>query len=108
MTEEAMNTSILYMADEELKEYYVSEALRFMRSEIDTPSVGARCMVFAEQRILPMCAKTKGVKGHAFLKFEDLEKDQNLITHVWSAKSLLQNEQDVAEEYIRLCEKYIL
>ena len=105
MEEEATNTSILYIADERLKEYYVAEALRFMEHELDTPNIGARCMVFAEQRILPMCAKELGVRVNDILKFEDLEKDQDLITHVWSAKPLLQNEKEAAEEYVRLCEK---
>ena len=108
MTEEAANTSILYLADKKLKDYYVSEALRFMRSELDTPNVGARCMVFAEQRILAMCAKKLGIKINEILKFQDLEQDQDMITHVWSAKPMLQNEKEVAEEYIRLCEKYLL
>jgi len=105
MEEEAANTSILYIADEKLKKYYVAEALRFMEHELDTPNIGARCMVFAEQRILPMCAKELGVRVNDILKFGELEKDQDLITHVWSAKPLLQNEKEAAEEYVRLCEK---
>ncbi len=100
---EPFNTAFNYIADEELKEYYVKEAIRFMQFERDTVDDGVKCMVFAEQRILGMCAEAKGIKAETLLDFDNIHVHQDCLTHIWSAKSLLFEEKEIRNEYINLC-----
>ncbi len=44
------NTSLLYFADDDLKDYYTEESIRFMLHERGTLDNGSWCMVFAERR----------------------------------------------------------
>lgn len=103
-----LNTSIVYFAEESFKEYYAHEAIRFMQSEKETPDDGSICMVFAEQRILAMCAAQRGILPHTFFKYEDLCCGQDLFTHLWSAKRLLRNDRQLADRYCEICRDKIL
>lgn len=100
---EPLNTSILYMADSALRDHYVRCAIDFMQYERHTPDNGARCMVFAEQRILAMCAAQMGLQPQTFLDYDHLEQPQSLITHTWSGKRILRFEEAAAERFNRLC-----
>lgn len=100
---EPVNTSILYIADEEFKEYYAMQSVRFMQSEMETPDDGVVCMVFAEQRILAMCAEEKGIAAHTFLDFDTLHEPQSLVTHLWAGKQLLHCEEEAEERYNHMC-----
>ena len=98
-----LNTSVFYMADEELKREYLDEAFRFMSSERDTPDNGSICMVFAEQRILAMCAARRGVRPETLLDFDHLDAPQQLLTHTWSGKRLFRRHPDVEAVYVEIC-----
>ncbi len=100
---EPFNTSILYMEDEGLKAHYLSESLRFMRFERDTPDDGSICMIFAEQRILAMCARQRGVRATTFLNLDTPLAAQSLITHIWSGKHFMSRYADVEASYNELC-----
>ncbi len=78
------NTALLYIADEQFKEYYTSESIRFMRNLHATKNITAE-MVFAEQRLLAMCAAAKGIKVKTLLTADNLES-QDAFTHVWGLK----------------------
>lgn len=104
-TAEPLNTSILYMADIGFRDHYTRSAIDFMQYERHSPDDGVRCMVFAEQRILAMCAAKKGVKARTFLDYEHLDAPQTLITHTWSGKRLLHFEPEAQEQFIQLCKK---
>jgi len=78
------NTALLYIADEQFKEYYTSESIRFMRNLHATKNITAE-MVFAEQRLLAMCAAAKGIKVKTLLTADNLES-QDSFTHVWGLK----------------------
>lgn len=99
---EPLNTSLLYIKEDWFREYYTDESIRFMQYERETPDDGVRCMVFAEQRILGMCAEAKGIMPRLFLNYEDPLEKQSLMTHVWSAKRILQKSNDLAEKYQEL------
>lgn len=71
-----LNTSIVYFSEESFKEYYAHEAIRFMQSEKETPDDGSICMVFAEQRILAMCAAQRGILPHTFLNMRICAADR--------------------------------
>lgn len=100
---EPLNTSILYLGDDELRREYLAESFRFMRYERDTPDNGSNCMIFAEQRILAMCAARHGIRARTFLDYDDLLKPQRRITHIWSGKHLLNLHPEAAEAVIASC-----
>lgn len=104
---EPLNTSFVYFADNALKDYYSQQSIRFMQYERDTPNDGFTCMIFAEQRILAMCAEEKKAKVKTFLDYDNLAEKQDIMTHLWSGKKLLYYDKDVEEEYIRLCRQKI-
>ncbi len=104
---EPINTSILYFSEEEFKRYYTTQSILFMQSEKETPDDGTICMVFAEQRILAMCAAEKRVSVHTLLDFEHLSEHQNIMTHIWSAKELLHCDRKIEEHYNFLCKEKI-
>ena len=72
----AANTSIIYFRQDEQKDYFCREALRFMK-ENDIPTGRSwPDALFAEQRLLLMCMKEKGLLGLTV----------PIIDTVWSAK----------------------
>ena len=101
---EPLNTSILYMADSAFRDHYTRSAIDFMQYERHTPDNGVRCMVFAEQRILAMCAAENGIRAQTFLDYDHLDAPQTLITHTWSGKRLLRFEEDASARFCSLCE----
>lgn len=102
-TAEALNTSLVYFGDAQFKSYYTGESIRFMQYERDTADDGTRCMVFAEQRILGMCAAAKGISVRTYLDYDNPLAPQDLITHLWSAKSLLRAQIPLRKRWITLC-----
>ncbi len=57
--EPPVNTCMLYMADEQFKNYYVDSSINFMENCRETEENLCH-MVFAEQRLLAMCAGREG------------------------------------------------
>ena len=103
--EEPLNTAFLYIADQALQDYYAEQAIRFMCAEKETPDYGATCMIFAEQRILAMCAAAKGVEAGLLLNYDRLTAPQRRLTHVWSAKRVIAHDDDLKRIYAALCEE---
>lgn len=98
-----LNTSFVYFADDAFKDDYARQAIRFMQYERDTPDNGATCMIFAEQRILGMCAAAAGIQPKTFLEYGNPLARQDLMTHLWSAKTLLHQDSAFEEAYCTLC-----
>lgn len=99
-----LNTSFVYFADEDFKKTYVKESVRFMRNERNTPDVGMQCMVFAEQRILGMCAEAEKIAVRTLVDYENLMEKQDFLTHLWSGKHYLYREPELQKIYISLCD----
>lgn len=104
-TASPLNTALIYIADEGLRREYLDEAFRFMRYERSTPDNGSNCMVFAEQRILAMCAARRGIKADTLLDYDRLIEPQPLMTHTWSAKRLLSNEKAIEAAFVKCCKE---
>ncbi|MBE5761272.1 MAG: hypothetical protein E7334_04680 [Clostridiales bacterium] len=104
---EPLNTAFLYIADEDLKEYYTKNSIRFMQFERDSVDDGVKCMVFAEQRMLSMCAKALGVEADVLLDIDELMNGQSVLTHIWSGKRILNENKDIREKYLRFCSEKI-
>lgn len=83
---EACNTAFAYFGDAELLQYYCKKALLFMHyAQVREPDLPY--MVFAEQRLLAMCAKQMGQEIQTFSSLNDLFGDkQREFTHVWGQK----------------------
>lgn len=101
---EPLNTAFLYLSDEELKDFYVSESIRFMRNERNTPDLdGSVCMVFAEQRILAMCAAAQKKYVKTLLDYNCLSHPQPVITHLWSGKEVFEQYEELQQTYNGFC-----
>ncbi len=98
------NTAMLYIRDNDFRDYYVEESLRFMKNL--GPSEDNLCpMVFAEQRILPMCAGARGLSVHSFCSSMEGLREQDVFTHLWGHKNVLKFNMDERRGFIRRCLK---
>ncbi len=87
------NTAMLFLKDQDFKEYYVREAFRFMTS--CKPTQDNLCpMVFAEQRILPMCAAARNYSVSAFCDRLEQLREQTMFTHIWGHKNVFKYNMD--------------
>jgi len=100
------NTALLYIADGQFKEHYTSESIRFMRSLRETKNITAE-MVFAEQRLLAMCAEAKGIPIKTLLDTANLHT-QTSFTHVWGFKRELHADREKRREFCVSCVSRII
>lgn len=87
-TIDAANTAFLCIRDEEFKEYYIAEAKSFAANVRRDGLDPVKAMCFAEQRILPMCAKACD-KSLGFLMELSQAEEQTMLTHTWGFKQAL-------------------
>lgn len=100
------NTAFMYIGDEKLKQFYVEESKRFMRSAQGRDPI--TYMVFAEQRLLAMCAKLKNKEIMAMAEVSDLfEEEQKYFTHIWGHKRYLRSHPEAREAFCRRCMRRI-
>lgn len=120
----AANTSLIYFGSSEFKDYYTAEALRYIsKNSLGLVSKKAETpeLLFAEQRLLLMCAKEKGIKFRPFLDtvwspslsyftkhdqsygrwdFPKID-NQSLFTHAWFYKRHIEDHQDKKTTYCK-------
>ena len=92
------NTAFLYLNDESFKTFYLNESNRFMFHNVEKPAELVSQMVFAEQRLLAICA------DHHQLSISHLLTDpftllNNNVIHLWGFKGLLRQNQSVQSVY---------
>lgn len=104
-TVKPLNTAVLYIAEDDFKNYYAAQSIRFMYSEKESPDNGVICMVFAEQRILAMCAAARGITPKLLLNYDHLSELQSFLTHIWSAKKIVEMVPDINKIFTELCEE---
>jgi hypothetical protein len=93
------NTAFAFFSDEHFKNDYAFEAIRFMTNNPGTNEVPSSQMVFAEQRILAMCAKAQNVPV-CFLAEDPFELSNKLFTHIWGAKAVIRNNPNKKAEVL--------
>lgn len=93
-----LNTSFLYISDMKFKKYYLKKAFEFMKNA-DAENDTLRYMVFAEQRLLSMCAEKKGLDIKTFLKFPESIGNQKIFTHLWGYKQILSASPELRESF---------
>ncbi len=95
------NTAFLYIKDPAFRDYYVRRSVEFMENLLGDPSVVVP-MVFAEQRLLSMCAAEKGKEIRTLLRSDGL-REQSDATHLWGHKSALRADTAVRAAFCRRC-----
>lgn len=101
--EKPCNTALTYIGDEDFKNYYVEEAINFMRQKWVSRDRIIN-MVFAEQRLIAMCAKEKNLRIKELATIEELfNKDQESFTHVWGFKDIMRNNFKLRNEFCIKC-----
>ncbi|GHU46045.1 hypothetical protein FACS1894120_2100 [Clostridia bacterium] len=95
------NTAFLYIADESFKQFYVCHAIEFMR-QAEKCDDTLRYMVYAEQRMLAMCADFLAYPVRTLLDKDRLFFPQDKYTHLWGAKQAMREDMG---ELVRFCSK---
>jgi hypothetical protein len=101
------NTAFLYLPDDEILKLYTGMALDFMYSSYQTEDVLCH-MVFAEQRLLGMCAAMLGRNVNTLLDKDRLFQRQEGFTHLWGAKQVLRADPAQNELFCSQCRQRIL
>ena len=100
---EACNTALSYFRDPDFKDYYTRHAIGFMEHspEADDPLT---YMVFAEQRMLALCASACGTPIHALSTLPELfSPSQKKFTHTWGFKQQMRDNPRLRQAFCRDC-----
>lgn len=101
------NTALLFMGDENFKNYYVNSSINFMMN-LKEAQDNITGMVFAEQRLISMCAKKKNINISEIMTLEKLFGGQDYFTHVWGFKNVMRNNFKLREAFCVKCIKRII
>lgn len=100
------NTAFLYIPDMSLRQFYVNQAIAFMKAADSCDDRLCR-MVFAEQRLLGMlCALTR-TEVNTLLDSERLFIAQDSYTHLWGAKQAMRDNEEYRENFLERCRNRI-
>jgi len=100
------NTAIVYFGNQQFKDYYVKESIRFMKMNSNI-SLNHRdrvkLMVFAEQRLLAMSAKKKGINIYPFISNNHSKKKVERFTHIWGYKNRIYESHLIRKGFCESC-----
>lgn len=96
------NTAFAYFGDEALRKEYTEQAIAFMRG-VENCGDPLTYMVFAEQRLLAMCAAGRGVAIGTLLEEERLFEPQSGFTHLWGYKQQMRDDPGERADFCRRC-----
>lgn len=99
-TAEPFNTALLYLADSKFKEIYTSHAIKFMRDNLERANDDISQIVFAEQRLIGICAENTKTPVKTLIDLEQLHQ-QDLITHIWGGKNALRQSPEFSDKFCR-------
>lgn len=99
-----LNTALAYFGDDAFRRYYTDTAIRFIRSSPGADDV-LTYMVFAEQRLLAMCAAKRQARVKALSDLPALfgGAQQGYFTHIWGFKQQMRDEAALYEDFCRRC-----
>ncbi len=102
----ACNTAFCATTSESLRKTYCEQALAFIYAARGRHPL--HYMVFAEQRLLPMCAAQSGFSIQALSDLSELFSDrQTNFTHLWGYKQLLMQSPPERMAFCRRCARRI-
>ena len=99
------NTAFLYIHDMIFKDYYVAQAINFMRHCKENKN-DVCSMVFAEQRLLSMCAEQWNLDIGVLMDYMKLNK-QKSFTHIWGYKQVLHSDVLKRKKFCYRCAERI-
>lgn len=101
------NTAFTFINNEQFKEEYTRCAMEFMKNtKARDPLI---YMVFAEQRLIAMCAEKNDIDIYSFSDVNTLfHSSQKTFTHIWGHKSYLQSHPEERERFCKRCMLRIL
>ena len=100
------NTAFLYIKDESFRNLYLNESKRFMFQNMEEPTEMVSQMVFAEQRLLSICADRQQLPIN-YLLDDPFSLLNNSVIHLWGFKNLLRQNENVQAIYSKqLIEKF--
>lgn len=100
------NTAFMCFDSDSFKNYYTHCSKEFMNASKNCDNV-LTYMVFAEQRLLSMCASEQGIPINALMDHEKLGTD-NRFTHLWGYKQVLQENKSERDAFCKRCAKRII
>ena len=100
------NTAFLYIKDNEFKNYYCDTAIDFMINCAKDDDI-LSYMVFAEQRLLSICAKKMNKNIDYLIQFPQAIGNQDNFTHIWGYKNILTQNKDENFKFCKRCVKRI-
>ena len=104
----ALNTAFYVIKSPELLKYYTDEAIYFMENA-EQQEDPLRYMVFAEQRLLAMCAEKQGYEVRTFSTLEKLFRNgEGWFTHIWGMKQQMRDNDELRDAFCRRCVGRIL
>lgn len=100
------NTAFLYIRDKSFKSFYLNESKRFMFWNMEKPTEMVSQMVFAEQRLLSICADRQHLSIN-YLLSDPFSLSNSSVIHLWGFKHLLRQNENVQAIYSKqLLEKF--
>jgi len=100
------NTAFLYINNELFKNFYLNESKRFMFLNTEKPTEMVSQMVFAEQRLLSICADCQQLSIN-YLLADPFSLANSTVIHLWGFKNLLRRNNNVQTIYSKqLIEKF--
>lgn len=95
-----VNTAMLYIKNDDFKSCYINSSINFMKNTLENED-SLSYMVFAEQRLLSMCADAKGINIKKMLKFPQAIGSQKCFTHLWGYKNILFQSKEVRDRFCK-------
>lgn len=102
-----LNTAFLYVPDNDFKEFYTSQSIAFMKSSVKCDDY-LKYMVFAEQRLVAMCADYTGTPVKTLLDKDVLFRPQSDFTHLWGAKQAMRDNPGLRTDFLAKCRMRLL
>ena len=100
------NTAFLYIRDKSFKSFYLNESKRFMFWNMEKPTEMVSQMVFAEQRLLSICADRQHLPI-TYLLSDPFSLLNSSVIHLWGFKNLLRQNENIQTIYSKqLIEKF--
>lgn len=103
----ACNTAFVVIKSRELLDYYTKTAIEFMKNAENTGDP-LRYMVFAEQRLINMCAAKLGIEVRAFSHLARLfAHGEKCFTHTWGMKQQMRDTPWLRRDFCLRCDARI-
>ncbi len=100
------NTAFYVIKNHELADMYIKEAEEFIKNTENGDNL--TYMVFAEQRLLPMCAALQGLEINEFSTLSRLFEDgERYFTHTWGMKQQMRENERLRYDFCMRCVRRI-